>query len=54
VNGSAVPRASLDLKHGGKSIEIDYTALSFSVPEKAQFKYELIGRDKDSQNNRMK
>jgi ligand-binding sensor domain-containing protein/two-component sensor histidine kinase len=50
VNGSISPGASLDLKHGAKSIEIDYTALSLAVPEKVQFKYQLIGWDKDWQN----
>jgi len=49
VNGSISPGASLDLKRGAKSVEIDYTALSLAVPEKVQFKYQLIGWDKDWQ-----
>ncbi len=32
-----------------RDLEIDYTALSFVVPEKVQFRYKLEGRDRDWQ-----
>jgi signal transduction histidine kinase/ligand-binding sensor domain-containing protein len=33
-----------------RDVEIDYTALSFVVPEKVQFRYKLAGRDSEWQN----
>ena len=35
--------AGVQLPKGTKSLEIDYTALSFSVPERVRFKYKLEG-----------
>jgi hypothetical protein len=32
-----------------RDIEIDYTALSFAIPQKVQFRYKLDGRDRDWQ-----
>lgn len=32
-----------------RDLEIDYTALSFAVPQKVQFRYKLEGRDRDWQ-----
>jgi len=34
---------------GTHSVEIDYTALSFSIPERVEFRYKLEGVDKDWQ-----
>src|SRR4029077_569287 len=33
----------IDLPHGTKSLRIDYTALSFSIPERVRFRYKLQG-----------
>jgi len=41
--------AAVQLAKGTKSLEIDYTALSLSIPERVLFKYKLEGFDKDWQ-----
>ena len=41
--------ATVQLAKGTKSLEIDYTALSLSIPERVRFKYKLEGFDKDWQ-----
>src|SRR5260370_6600247 len=35
---------------GTHTVEIDYTALSLSIPERVEFRYKLEGMDKDWQN----
>src|SRR5260370_31782204 len=35
---------------GTHNVEIDYTALSLSIPERVEFRYKLEGMDKDWQN----
>jgi signal transduction histidine kinase/ligand-binding sensor domain-containing protein len=42
VEGLRIPPLTRDL-------EIDYTALSFAIPQKVRFRYKLEGRDKDWQ-----
>ena len=37
---------------GTHTVEIDYTALSLSIPERVEFRYKLEGVDKDWQNRR--
>jgi signal transduction histidine kinase/ligand-binding sensor domain-containing protein len=41
--------AAVQLAHGTKALEIDYTALSLSIPERVRFKYKLEGFDKEWQ-----
>jgi len=41
--------AAVQLAKGTKSLEIDYTALSLSIPERVHFRYKLEGFDKDWQ-----
>jgi signal transduction histidine kinase/ligand-binding sensor domain-containing protein len=41
--------AAVQLAKGTKSLEIDYTAPSLSIPERVRFKYKLEGFDKDWQ-----
>jgi ligand-binding sensor domain-containing protein len=41
------PPAKIALAAGTSSIEIDYTALSLSIPERVQFRYKLDGVDED-------
>jgi ligand-binding sensor domain-containing protein len=41
--------AGVQLPKGTRSLEIDYTALSFSIPERVHFKYKLEGFDTDWQ-----
>ncbi|WP_172672209.1 sensor histidine kinase [Variovorax paradoxus] len=41
------PRAGLQLPALQHNLAIDYTALSFAVPEKVRFRYKLEGRDTD-------
>ncbi len=43
------PEAALKLPPLARDIEIDYVALSFSVPQKLRFRYMLEGRDLDWQ-----
>jgi signal transduction histidine kinase/ligand-binding sensor domain-containing protein len=40
---------SLTLPKGAKGLQIDYTALSLSIPERVRFRYRLEGYDKDWQ-----
>ncbi len=50
VDGKSYPsQKALRLPPLGRDLEIDYTALSFVVPQKVQFRYRLEGRDKDWQ-----
>ena len=42
---SYAPEANLRLPAGTRNLQIDYTALSFSVPRKVRFRYKLEGRD---------
>jgi streptogramin lyase len=46
---SYAPRQGLDLPRLMRDLEIDYTALSFVVPQKVRFRYQLEGRDADWQ-----
>lgn len=39
----------LNLPQGTQSLRIDYTALSFSIPERVRFRYRLEGADKEWQ-----
>jgi signal transduction histidine kinase/ligand-binding sensor domain-containing protein len=41
--------SSINLAAGTQSLRIDYTALSFSIPERVRFKYKLEGSDADWQ-----
>jgi ligand-binding sensor domain-containing protein len=41
--------AAVQLDRGMRSLEIDYTALSLSIPERVHFRYKLEGFDKDWQ-----
>ena len=41
--------AAVQLDRGTRSLEIDYTALSLSIPERVHFRYKLEGFDKDWQ-----
>jgi ligand-binding sensor domain-containing protein len=43
------PEPAIHLPVGTTNIEIDYTALSLSVPERVRFRYKLEGIDKDWQ-----
>ncbi len=43
--GDGWPLPRLDLRPGQKKIEIRYTALSFTAPEKVRFKHRLVGLD---------
>ncbi len=42
-----LPASTKELEASTKNMEIEYTALSFSVPEKVNFKYKLEGVDKE-------
>ncbi len=42
---SYAPKNGLSLPSLTRDIEIDYTALSFVVPQRVRFRYELVGRD---------
>jgi signal transduction histidine kinase/ligand-binding sensor domain-containing protein len=44
------PLSSLHLLARTRNLEIDYTALSLSVPQKVEFRYKLEGRDSSWQN----
>ena len=46
-----MPEANLRLPALTRNIEIDYTALSFVVPEKVRFRYKLEGHDADWQDS---
>ena len=43
------PQGDVRLPARTRDVEIDYTALSFSVPQKVRFRYKLEGRDTDWQ-----
>ncbi|MFC6645440.1 triple tyrosine motif-containing protein [Granulicella cerasi] len=43
------PESSITLAKGAKDLQIDYTALSLSIPERVYFRYKLEGYDKDWQ-----
>ena len=48
VNGKeTAPVDGLVLPPGSNDLEIDYTALSFTIPERVRFKYKLEGHDSD-------
>jgi signal transduction histidine kinase/ligand-binding sensor domain-containing protein len=48
VNGKeTAPTDGLTLAPGPNDLEIDYTALSFTIPERVRFKYKLEGHDSD-------
>jgi signal transduction histidine kinase len=48
VNGKEiVPAEGLVLSHSSNDLEIDYTALSLTNPERVRFKYKLEGQDSD-------
>ena len=48
INGKDVaPEEGLKLSHSSNELEIRYTALSFTNPDRVQFRYMLEGKDKD-------
>ena len=48
VNGKEIASADgLVLSPGSNDLEIDYTALSLTIPERVRFKYKLEGHDSD-------
>ncbi len=48
VNGKEIAAADgLALPRGSNDLEIDYTALSLTIPERVRFKYKLEGYDSD-------
>jgi signal transduction histidine kinase/ligand-binding sensor domain-containing protein len=48
VNGKELsPTEGMELRHNMNDIEIDYTALSLSIPERVLFRYQLEGADTD-------
>jgi signal transduction histidine kinase/ligand-binding sensor domain-containing protein len=50
VNGKEVAAAEgMELSHRSNDLEIDYTALSLTIPERVQFRYKLEGHDADWQ-----
>jgi hypothetical protein len=50
VNGrERAPDEGLALSHNSNDLEIDYTALSFTNPDRVRFKYKLEGKDADWQ-----
>ena len=50
VNGKeATPAEGMALSHSSNDLEIDYTALSFTIPERVRFRYKLEGKDKEWQ-----
>jgi signal transduction histidine kinase/ligand-binding sensor domain-containing protein len=50
VNGKEVAAADrMELSHSSNDLEIDYTALSLTNPERMQFRYKLEGHDADWQ-----
>jgi signal transduction histidine kinase len=48
-NKVVAPLDGFVLNHNAKNIEIDYTALSLSIPERVLFRYELEGHDTEWQ-----
>jgi ligand-binding sensor domain-containing protein len=50
VNGKELAAADrIEFSHGSNDLEIDYTALSFTNPERVRFRYKLEGKDADWQ-----
>jgi signal transduction histidine kinase/ligand-binding sensor domain-containing protein len=50
INGKeAVPAQGMELSHSSNDLQIDYTALSLTNPERVRFRYKLEGKDKDWQ-----
>ena len=50
VNGNPVAAAEgLELSHSSNDLEIDYTALSLTNPDRVRFRYKLEGKDADWQ-----
>jgi signal transduction histidine kinase len=50
INGKErAPDEGLALSHRSNDLEIDYTALSFTNPDRVQFRYKLEGKDADWQ-----
>jgi signal transduction histidine kinase/ligand-binding sensor domain-containing protein len=50
VNGKEVAAAEgMDLSRGSNDLEIDYTALSLTIPERVHFQYKLEGKDTEWQ-----
>jgi signal transduction histidine kinase/ligand-binding sensor domain-containing protein len=50
VNGKEVaPAEGMELSHRSNDLEIDYTALSLTIPERVRFRYRLEGHDRDWQ-----
>jgi signal transduction histidine kinase len=50
VNGKELAASNgIVLSHGNNDLEIDYTALSFTNPDRARFRYRLEGKDADWQ-----
>jgi signal transduction histidine kinase/ligand-binding sensor domain-containing protein len=50
VNGEEVaPAEAMELSHSSNDLEIRYTALSLTIPERVRFRYKLEGKDKEWQ-----
>jgi signal transduction histidine kinase len=50
INGKeAQPADGLALSHSSNDLEIDYTALSLTIPERVRFRYKLEGKDTEWQ-----
>jgi signal transduction histidine kinase/ligand-binding sensor domain-containing protein len=50
INGKeAAPAEGMELSHRNNDLEIDYTALSLTIPERVRFRYMLEGKDKEWQ-----
>src|SRR5262249_4798271 len=50
INGKEVaPEDGIALSHDSNDLEIDYTALSFTNPDRVLFRYKLEGKDADWQ-----
>jgi signal transduction histidine kinase/ligand-binding sensor domain-containing protein len=50
INGKEVAAAEgMESSHLNNDLEIDYTALSLTIPERVRFRYKLEGKDKDWQ-----
>jgi signal transduction histidine kinase len=51
INGKVVAAAEgMELSHRYNDLEIDYTSLSLTIPERVRFRYKLEGKDQDWQN----
>jgi signal transduction histidine kinase/ligand-binding sensor domain-containing protein len=50
INGKeAAPAQGMELSHSSNDLEIVYTALSLTIPERVRFRYKLEGKDTDWQ-----